>query len=159
MRTFRVHHDSDHPSTKAYSLPIVPTVIVLKSDGTCVNKLLTPVPSDFHSVLVRTWPFRHYNNKLILIIAILHGLVVFQCSRTCGSGYRHRQVTCRDVTTDVIMPDAVCFQQNSSRPNETIACSSKTCYIEIRWVMSSWSSVSDFIYSWNWEKNRHKWYL
>ncbi|XP_075524817.1 ADAM metallopeptidase with thrombospondin type 1 motif A isoform X1 [Dermacentor variabilis] len=60
-----------------------------------------------------------------------------QCSATCGSGVRKRQVSCINEVTGAVLPDKECVYE--IRPSVAEACDAGTCG---KWQHGDWSACS-----------------
>ncbi|ELK31252.1 A disintegrin and metalloproteinase with thrombospondin motifs 16 [Myotis davidii] len=69
----------------------------------------------------------------------------FQCSRTCGKGWRKRSVACKSTNPSAraqLLPDTLCSSEPKPRTHE--ACPLKRCYKhkKLQWLVSAWSQCS-----------------
>ena len=64
-------------------------------------------------------------------------VIVFQCSQTCGSGHKVREVSCVDTTSGREVKDSMCGAK--SKPRWRRRCNDQPCpYL---WIKGEWSKV------------------
>lgn len=77
-------------------------------------------------------------------IATVH----LQCSKTCGTGYRYRQVTCRvkksvNASTDAAQPQVPARMCHAlARPPLNKECNMSACNVDHHWSVGPWTPVS-----------------
>lgn len=64
-------------------------------------------------------------------------MVSLQCSVSCGLGMRRRDVTCKTLETNLVLPLESC--NLAQKPKETEKCNPGPC--TVTWLASNWSEV------------------
>ena len=64
-------------------------------------------------------------------------VVSLQCSVSCGLGMRRRDVTCKTLETNLVLPLESC--NLAQKPKETEKCNPGPC--TVTWLASNWSEV------------------
>ena len=91
-------------------------------------------------ILKLTQIYSDFNNFICEIKCTLSkffACIVLQCSKTCGSGSRKRQVVCR--SHHQRLSDRFC--DVTTRPDDFEQCILAPCFNKLHWYISPWSQV------------------
>lgn len=82
--------------------------------------------------------------SLNIFLPLLKGFACFQCSRTCGKGWRKRTVACKSTNPSAraqLLHDTACTSEPKPRTHEV--CLLKRCHKhkKLQWLVSAWTQV------------------